>query len=332
MFPAIQHLWSECSLEALEEPCRFPEAMKAIVTTQDRKLVDALQGSALYRSYQEAFRKATGLGLFLRLAQTDSIPRERERAEQNPFCSQLNSREGCEECEKAHGHLRAVNQGNGASDRCFAHMRETAVPVQCGGRTVAWLWTGQVFVAGEAKPDFSAVSLILAAAGRAAGEIRDLKKLWEATPVVTDEKYASVAVLLEAFGRQLGDLANRLIVESTPREPEAVTRARRFIRDNLGDRLTLEQVARSAGLSPHHFCKVFRKSVGINLVDYINRSRVEQARQMLLRPDARVSEVAFEVGYQSLSQFNRCFRGVTGESPTEYRRRLLKPEVLASAG
>ena len=90
-------------------------------------------------------------------------------------------------------------------------------------------------------------------------------------------------------------------------------------------------MATASGLSPHHFCKVFRKSMGLNLIDYINRCRVEHAKQMLLKQDARVSEVAFEIGYQSLSQFNRSFRSITGESPTEYRRRLLKPVVLRKA-
>ena len=44
--------------------------------------------------------------------------------------------------------------------------------------------------------------------------------------------------------------------------------------------------------------------------------------------DRQSSEVAFEIGYQSLSQFNRSFRSITGESPTEFRRRILKPEAL----
>jgi AraC-like DNA-binding protein len=69
----------------------------------------------------------------------------------------------------------------------------------------------------------------------------------------------------------------------------------------------------------------------LNLIDYINRCRVEQAKQMLLKQDARVSEVAFETGYQSLSQFNRSFRNIMGESPTEYRRRLLKPSAHSKA-
>lgn len=305
--------------------------MKPIVTSQDRKLVEALQSSALYRSYQEAFRLATGMSMFLRLAHTEQIPRESEREEQNSFCKAISCGDaGREECRKAHDGLRAQPPGgdHACTSSCFARMMETAVPVRCGGSTIAWLWTGQVFVESDSRRSFTEIGSILAESGCGSAEIARLRKLWEATAEITEEKYRSVVVLLEAFGRQVGELANRLIIESRPQEPAAVTKARRYVREHLGDRLTLEDVARHAGLSPHHFCKVFRKAAGVNLIDYINRSRIEVARQMLLKDDARVSEVAFEVGYQSLSQFNRSFRTVTGESPTEYRRRLLKSSAL----
>lgn len=305
--------------------------MKPIVTSQDRKLVEALQASALYRGYQEAFRTATGMSMFLRLAHTEQVPRTEERDQQNAFCNALSAgcSSGCEECRKAHDHLRATpGPGDHAcSGFCFARMMETAVPVRCGGSTIAWLWTGQVFVENSGKRSWDGIAVALGASGIAREELERLKSLWEATPEITEEKYRSVVVLLEAFGRQLGELANRLIIESRPQEPAAVTKARRYIRDNLSERLTLEDVARHAGLSPHHFCKVFRRAAGVNLIDYINRSRIESARQLLLRDDARVSEIAFEVGYQSLSQFNRTFRSVTGESPSDYRKRLLKPSA-----
>ena len=303
--------------------------MKPIVTSQDRKLVDALQTSALYRSYQEAFSMATGMSMFLRLAHTEQVPREEERQQQNQFCQEISgcSSGSCDACRKAHDHLRAV-PGSGdhaSSGECFAKMMETAVPVRCGGGTIAWLWTGQVFVSSTSPRSYEEVAKVLEAGGIAAKEIEHLKRLWDSTPEITEEKYRSVVVLLEAFGRQLGEHANRLIIESRPQEPAAVTKARRYIRENLSERLTLDDVAKHAGLSPHHFCKVFRRAAGVNLIDYINRSRIESARQLLLKDDARVSEVAFEVGYQSLSQFNRTFRSVTGESPSDYRRRLLKP-------
>ena len=61
---------------------------------------------------------------------------------------------------------------------------------------------------------------------------------------------------------------------------------------------------------------------GINFVDYVTRTRVEKARNLLLDPNRSVSEVAFDVGFQSLSQFNRAFRRIAGESPRDYRAKL----------
>jgi AraC-like DNA-binding protein/ligand-binding sensor protein len=307
--------------------------MKPIVTSEDRKLVESLQNSALYRGYQEAFSKATGMAMFLRLAHTEQVPRAEERDQQNDFCKAVASScggNGCEECRKAHDSLRASGGGgeHACSGFCFAKMVESAVPVRCGGSIIAWLWTGQVFVENAQPRSFDEVAKVLTASGAAAKDIKRLRTHWEATPEISQEKYKSVVVLLEAFASQLSEAANRLIIESRPQEPVAVTKARRYIREHLDERLTLDDVARHAGLSPHHFCKVFRKTAGVNLIEYINRCRVEKARDMLLKPDARVSEVAFEIGYQSLSQFNRTFRSVTGENPTEYRRRILKPEAL----
>lgn len=308
--------------------------MKPFITNHDRKLVEALQTSALYRGYQEAFRLATGMSLFLRLGYTEQIPRESERGEQNGFCQAMSCSARCAQaCAAAHNGLRGpgAGAGKGCSGSCFARMMETAVPLRCGGSVIAWLWTGQVFVHGAGKRSFNEVASVLTGAGCDESEVAKLRHLWEATPALSADKYRGVVVLLEAFARQLEEFANRLVIEARPQEPAAVTKARNYIRANLTERLTLADVSRHSGLSTHHFCKVFRKSAGVNLIEYINRSRVECAKQLLVKAGARVSEVAFEIGYQSLSQFNRSFRSVTGESPTEYRRRLLKPTALRRA-
>ena len=61
---------------------------------------------------------------------------------------------------------------------------------------MGWLWTGQVFVTGEKRRNFTEVGKVLLARGIPAAEVQRLKKRWEAPPEVTDEKYRSVAVLL----------------------------------------------------------------------------------------------------------------------------------------
>ena len=62
------------------------------------------------------------------------------------------------------------------------------------------------------------------------------------------------------------------------------------------------------------------------LVDFRNRLRIESAKRLLTVPGPGVSEIAYQVGFQSLTQFNRLFRRIVGKSPTRFRRSLLKAE------
>ena len=64
---------------------------------------------------------------------------------------------------------------------------------------------------------------------------------------------------------------------------------------------------------------MFRKATGLDFTGYVSRVRIEKAKHMLLNPNLRVSEIAFAVGFQSLTHFNRVFKNIVGESPTEYR-------------
>ena len=64
----------------------------------------------------------------------------------------------------------------------------------------------------------------------------------------------------------------------------------------------------------------------MTLTEYVNRKRVEMAKRELLKPGAIITETALNVGYQSLSQFNRCFRRYVGEAPTQHRIHMLEQE------
>jgi AraC-like DNA-binding protein len=86
--------------------------------------------------------------------------------------------------------------------------------------------------------------------------------------------------------------------------------------------LSLSTVAQASGASVFHFCKVFKKSTGLTFTDYVARVRLEDAKTQLLNPSRRISEVAYDVGFQSLTQFNRMFKRIFGQSPTEFRANL----------
>jgi AraC-like DNA-binding protein len=111
-------------------------------------------------------------------------------------------------------------------------------------------------------------------------------------------------------------------MEGKNREPQLVTKAREYIEKHKTEELTLAAVATAAGAGVYHFCKLFHKTTGLKFTDYVARVRVENARMQLLNPARRISEVAYEVGFQSLTQFNRTFRRVFGQSPSEFREHL----------
>jgi AraC-like DNA-binding protein len=102
-------------------------------------------------------------------------------------------------------------------------------------------------------------------------------------------------------------------------EPKDIWRARGFIEEHATDFLSLDRVAKAVGINPTHLSEKFKHVTGVKFVDYVARVRFEKAVKLLEDVDLRISEIAFAVGFQSLSQFNRVFKKLSGKSPTDYR-------------
>jgi len=107
-------------------------------------------------------------------------------------------------------------------------------------------------------------------------------------------------------------------------EPVEIWKARKFIEQHSDEELSLTKVAKAVNISPNYLSEKFKKVTGVNFVDYVAHIRTEKARDLLEDVDLRTSEIAFAVGFQSLSQFNRVFKKLFRKSPTEFRARLLK--------
>jgi AraC-like DNA-binding protein len=102
-------------------------------------------------------------------------------------------------------------------------------------------------------------------------------------------------------------------------ESVRIWKARNYIHQHCAEELSLGQVARAANTSTNYFSEKFKEATGTNFVKYVARTRFEKAEMLLRNADLRVSEIAFAVGFQSLSQFNRVFKKLAGKSPTDYR-------------
>lgn len=108
----------------------------------------------------------------------------------------------------------------------------------------------------------------------------------------------------------------------TPRglSRRALNRARSYIAENLGERFTLDDLARQAGVSRFHFARLFRVSTGDSPMAYLLKSRIERAKQMLLHEQRPVCEIAAALGFCDQSHLTRTFRRMTGVTPREFAR------------
>jgi AraC family transcriptional regulator len=102
--------------------------------------------------------------------------------------------------------------------------------------------------------------------------------------------------------------------------PGAVDVVAGYTRAHLADVITLDELARAVNLSPYHFARSFRATTGMTPHAFVTEHRLMVARDLLLRGDASVTEVAFSVGFWNVSHFRRLFRQRYGLTPAGLRR------------
>ena len=93
----------------------------------------------------------------------------------------------------------------------------------------------------------------------------------------------------------------------------------KYIHSHLSESLSLETIAENLHISPSHLSRTFRKSYSEPLTEYINKTRIEKAKEYLINPGTLSYEVAGLVGYNDPTYFSSIFKKYTGTSPTEFK-------------
>jgi AraC-like DNA-binding protein len=99
----------------------------------------------------------------------------------------------------------------------------------------------------------------------------------------------------------------------------AVERAIETMQENLGERLTLDDMARSALFSKFHFSRVFQRVTGVSPGRFLSAMRFEEAKRLLVSTSFTISDISHRVGYNSVGTFSARFRNSVGVSPSTYR-------------
>jgi AraC-like DNA-binding protein/ligand-binding sensor protein len=295
----------------------------------NKQLIDTLLRSRLFRDYDKVFTKATGLPLALRPLEYWQLEHH-QKTNENRFCALLAERPATlAVCLQSHAEIVQHTGIASRTETCPFGLTETAVPVRLGEETIGFLRIGQVLRRSAIQSDKTRAAAKLAECGVPfTGGIR---KAWETTPIIPKDKYSAIVRLLTFFAEQLSTLINQIVIEKQNSEPLLVRKAREYIEQHKMEPLSLAAVAQASGASVFHFCKVFKKTTGLKFTDYVARVRLEDAKTQLLNPNHLISEVAYDVGFQSLTQFNRMFKRVFGQSPTEFRAHLSTNKRRAKA-
>jgi AraC-like DNA-binding protein len=293
----------------------------AINPQQSRTLVAQLKRSRIYRDYEQAFRETTGLPITLRPLEAFDLPHHGDPKE-SPFCALMaKSNHSCAACLQLQRRVEEEARLEPKTLKCFAGLCDSAVPVRVGDNLIAFLQTGQILLHEPRKTDLARATRELVGFGTEV-DVKQLEEAYFQTRVVTRKQYDSILRLLTIFAQHLSSVSNQLMVEEAAAEPQAIGHARAYIAEKHADVITLGEVSRVVNMSAFYFCKTFKKATGMTFTDYLARVRIEKVKNLLLNPQKRVSEAAYEAGFQSLSQFNRVFRRIAGESPSVYRDRL----------
>ncbi len=149
-----------------------------------------------------------------------------------------------------------------------------------------------------------------------------LRRAYFETRVVSREQHSAAVKLLAIFAEHLELVSNQIVIRRDNTEVPMITKAKNFIREHHTEDLSLPQVAQFANASPFYFCKLFKRTTGLSFTNFLSRVRIESSKNLLSNPQLRVSEIAYEAGFQSLTHFNRVFQKILGQSPTEYRLKV----------
>ncbi len=95
----------------------------------------------------------------------------------------------------------------------------------------------------------------------------------------------------------------------------------KYIRDNFSSEITLEELANKFFISKEHISRSFKKQFNTNLFDYLTTLRIEKAKELILKTQYSVEEIALRVGFSNGNYFSKAFRKKTNLSPSEYRNR-----------
>lgn len=239
----------------------------------------------------------------------------------SPICRHLNrSQPGRDLCRDTCLRLLGEARERTLEGRCAGGTVFCAVPVRSSVGLLGFFVAAGFY---ETRPDARTRNRLRHLLERAGLRLSSsaVEKFCTGTRIVPPSRVAGLRHVLEmAAGYFVKELSLELFQKGGDL-PKPILRACQLIRERFRDDPAQEDIARAVGLSPGHFSRQFHRRTGLRYKEYVNEVRLQETRRALRESDQPVTQIAFESGFRSISQFNRQFKSHHGVSPRDYRRR-----------
>lgn len=117
---------------------------------------------------------------------------------------------------------------------------------------------------------------------------------------------------------------NRSSTEATDYKLQLINDSMKYLKENLSNRLSLEEISQYVFLSKSYFASIFKNITGISVFDYIQKLRIEKACSLLLESEEKITEISKAIGYNDYRFFNKTFKKITGLTAQEFKKRNRK--------
>lgn len=317
----------------------------------------------LWEKVQDQLAKVTGTAIICIDLKGNPVTKHSCRTEfcsvirENPV-----SRKRCYRCDALAG-LEAVRLERPYIYLCHCGIVDVAVPVMVGDRYLGAVMFGQVRLMNkDAEKAVRLVNEISSFQAEEEAARKDLLEMYERLPEMEYERIVEIADLINSIVQYTVDRAvksrnqaetyqwllkmdaeeegarteiQELRAPVSPQQSSTRTQdpvkpssaiypAIAFIRDHPRENVSMKEMAELCHLSPSYFSRLFNREVGETFVNYINRQKIELAKEQLRGTRKSVTQIAGDVGYLNVSNFIAVFKRMEGVTPSIYRQHMFK--------
>ena len=134
------------------------------------------------------------------------------------------------------------------------------------------------------------------------------------------------AILIQIVAFFLESIPEGEIIINSSSSFSTLERVLLYIENNISKDISIKQLAEMTNFHPNYFIRFFKKNTGVSPAHYINKMRMEKAKNLLTLSNKSITHVGEAVGFKDLYHFSRMFKNYTGFSPTEYKK-IIIPDV-----